>query len=799
MEFKIDEKLRKSTIFAVLEEKCKKSCDYDVISLVNEVYDYSKNKTKTIIKNMPQFTLHDIDHINNMLNIAAKLITKTRLTKLSIPDLMMIIISICLHDIGMAPEETSVQSWKGLIETKDLTVDQNKEKKDFYRFRETHQNIIRDIDELRSVDEHSKADMLENYIISDYIRTTHAERAKKIIAQDWNSKIVYRDTDLTTYLASICFSHNEDSSYILDMESFCICGDDIYLCIPFVAVILRLCDIIDFDPKRTPRVLYSHLAVSNPVSLIEWNKHLSINAWTINSKRLTYSAQCNHPAIEAAIYQFCDLIDNELRNATLIVSNISGEDYEIDTEVYKLPIPPQVNRKKIQAKRDIVTNQPVYRYNDTKFTLSKNQVIDLLMGTKLYGKPDVALRELIQNSIDACHLRGKLAESWQESYTPQIAVSLIKEGKEEYLEVEDNGMGMNQFIIDNYYSNIGSSYYKSNDFYDLVGGLESSFTPISRFGIGILSCFMVSDYLEVNTRRVSDQYQCDDALKLTIEGYDSLFVIVDGERKSPGTSTKLKLRKNHPWESLKDDKFIESVKRIVPNPPFDLVIKTKSKVVKHTKFEKETFDLKQIKDYSWDRTDGISVYRCEFDNQDKGLRGLFDVAVITQNGKVVESINVSSKEVMIDEENYTLSIDIKYGNNSITKHSDSVSVNEKNEVTIDSYTRKIFSSKSLLSIHGIEVPCKLIPDYTTYGEKALINFPLPIAFKIDIYGENDLNLNSARTKVIYDEKWLKFEKDFEDEIFKALESKIGKKRWDKLLKIIEPKSSFEPKITKVAT
>ena len=46
-----------------------------------------------------------------------------------------------------------------------------------------------------------------------------------------------------------------------------------------------LADIIDFDPKRTPSVLFSHLAVKNPVSLNEWKKHQSINAWTISPAR----------------------------------------------------------------------------------------------------------------------------------------------------------------------------------------------------------------------------------------------------------------------------------------------------------------------------------------------------------------------------------------------------------------------------------------------------------------------------------------------------------------------------------
>jgi len=103
---------------------------------------------------------------------------------------------------------------------------------------------------------------------------------------------------------------------------------------------------------------------------------------------------------------------------------------------------------------------------------------------------------LLQNSIDACLLRQKLSELWGIEYTPKVKVSLYTKNNVDYLQVSDNGVGMNQHIIDNYYTNIGCSYYSSREFSDLMVSFKSSFTPISRFGIGILSCFMVCDSME---------------------------------------------------------------------------------------------------------------------------------------------------------------------------------------------------------------------------------------------------------------------------------------------------------------
>jgi hypothetical protein len=237
---------------------------------------------------MPEFTLHDETHIYNMLRIIDKIIPIQTMEELSIPDLLMLILAVFLHDIGMAPEEKYIVAWKGQLPSDVSDGKLNKDVDIFRRFRMTYTHQLSDIERLNAQGEYSKAQILEDYIITEYIRTNHSIRAKQIIANHWTGKILYQDTDLTEDLASICFSHNENYTYLLNMETFRLCGQDTYLCLPFVAVILRLADIIDFDPKRTPPVLFSHLAVRNPVSLIEWRKHQSVNAWSISSNKLVF-------------------------------------------------------------------------------------------------------------------------------------------------------------------------------------------------------------------------------------------------------------------------------------------------------------------------------------------------------------------------------------------------------------------------------------------------------------------------------------------------------------------------------
>lgn len=466
-------------------------------------------------------------------------------------------------------------------------------------------------------------------------------------------------------------------------------------------------------------------------------------------------------------------------------SNLSDDGMGINMETYKIPLPPQVDRRKIQAKKDIISGKPIYRYHDTKFSLSKKQIIDLLMGTKLYGKPEVALRELLQNSIDACLLRQKLSELWGIEYTPKVKVSLYTKNNVDYLQVSDNGVGMNQHIIDNYYTNIGCSYYSSREFSDLMVSFKSSFTPISRFGIGILSCFMVCDSMEVTTRRIRERFECDEALHVSIEGYESLFVISDSDKKDPGTDTILTLRPVHPWDRMDEDEFVQCIKGIVPNPAVQIEIETDKRSESYSSDYFDDLDLSPLLDYSWNNTKNIRKIDIDLTCEEYGFKGRGCIGILIKNDMPVEEIEILSKDVEIDGEIYTLSSSVKYKNNCITETSTSISVDEDGEIDTNTSWSERFKSKSSLSIHGIEVPYNLFPNYSNKMSKAVLNILFPFSFRLDIGVNSDLNLNSARDQIIYDEKWLTFEENLYQVICKRLKEQLSLSDWERLNEIIQ--------------
>ena len=100
-----------------------------------------------------------------------------------------------LHD------ETHILAWKNQLSDIDSNEELEKERERFARFRLTYTHQLSDIERLLMERDYAKAQLLEDFIITEYIRTTHSMRAREIIATYWDGKIVYQDTDMTEDLA----------------------------------------------------------------------------------------------------------------------------------------------------------------------------------------------------------------------------------------------------------------------------------------------------------------------------------------------------------------------------------------------------------------------------------------------------------------------------------------------------------------------------------------------------------------------------------------------------------------------
>ena len=176
--------LQKSAIYTELEQKCSKK-DAEVIALVDSAVEYAILRTKTIIKHMGEFTLHDSSHLFRVLYLMEKLMPESMIKNLSVPELMLLILSAFFHDIGMAPSEKQVLTWKKIWDTDPkLEVDELADYDEFKRFylaRPDQQEIIQ---QLISAGNSSQVDNIKSYLITEFIRKLHSDRARDIIEKD---------------------------------------------------------------------------------------------------------------------------------------------------------------------------------------------------------------------------------------------------------------------------------------------------------------------------------------------------------------------------------------------------------------------------------------------------------------------------------------------------------------------------------------------------------------------------------------------------------------------------------------
>ncbi len=169
-----------------------------------------------------------------------------------------------------------------------------------------------------------------------------------------------------------------------------------------------------------------------------------------------------------------------------------------------------------------------------------------IVANSLYSRKEVFLRELISNASDACdRLRYEAITSPAlAAGDSEFRVVLRPDEKARTLTIWDNGIGMTrQDLIDNLgtIARSGSAAFAEQLAARKSDGAEKTddVSLIGQFGVGFYSAFIVSDKVEVISRRAGQA----DAWRWTSDGQGT-FTIVEAERNGRGTTIVLHVRKD---------------------------------------------------------------------------------------------------------------------------------------------------------------------------------------------------------------------------------------------------------------
>lgn len=485
----------------------------------------------------PTYTLHNHLHALNVVRLMDALLG-ANVDSITPLEGAILILSAFLHDIGMVFTEE---------ERQDLESEQQ-----FERFLKQHPEAFVILKESGEVTAH---------LAEWYCRWVHPVRVHRYLASLDEKEISWGHISIERHLGVVCESHGMDAASLRNLDEL---GSDFLgkADLLFCAIILRLADILDFDHSRSPDEVYKYLGLSKretarkSMSDVEWRKHLCSGGFIFppaDARNPRYALKViagpDHPAVEHDIREFLDIIENEMKQCASLL-RYSAEKWRTHL------LPQSINREDIISKG--------YKYGEYRFTLEQDQILNLLMGENLYADPYVFIRELVQNAIDATRHRIFYEYSrGNTQYRPEPIKLSTWNDKDGYqwVRVDDSGMGMNEDLIINYLLKVGRSYYRSAQFKAEIlryeGPKKFDFMPISRFGIGMLSCFIVGDLAELSTRRVTlNPYEAY-GLRLSMSGLRSFYTL--NVEKLGHRSSSMPNRLNEREAYRKNDAFGTSV------------------------------------------------------------------------------------------------------------------------------------------------------------------------------------------------------------------------------------------------
>ncbi|GAA3807637.1 hypothetical protein ACFS5L_28295 [Streptomyces phyllanthi] len=203
-------------------------------------------------------------------------------------------------------------------------------------------------------------------------------------------------------------------------------------------------------------------------------------------------ADCRHPAVVAALTEHTQRFESLLRVvrrtgapefARLPLYTWADEIREVDEKGVRVPVGGVI-----------------------RFRLDEERVQELLMGENLYRDRSLAIRELYQNALDACRYRrarSRAADGF-DSYKGRIEFTqgFDKDERRHYLECRDNGVGMDELTLSEVFSKAGVRFTDLPRYREERQEWEDrgiTLSPNSRFGIGVLSYFMLADEVRVTT------------------------------------------------------------------------------------------------------------------------------------------------------------------------------------------------------------------------------------------------------------------------------------------------------------
>lgn len=495
------------------------------VALVGDILQLSR------LPFFPDYTDHGAPHLDKVLQISDKLIGDAARELFSAEDVAVLTFSILLHDLALHVSEAGFQSllrapnwansWRDFLNTAKHWDDRKLVQVFGADKAGAPLALVKDpFDHYRNLTESDRK------LIGEFIRRHHPQLAYEFAMAGFpgtDGRVIPFgpfDQDLRELAGIVARSHGyplRDGIRQLEQKQFNKLEHGNVHPV-FLMGILRVADFLDLGDNRAPLVAFAYQEFKSPLSMREWrtNQAFRTISWANPDPESIFI-----PAKPTDVYSYL-----ELKQWLAAIQSELDMDWAVFGEVYAAHPKFSCLGLTIRRVRSNVTDDSAGFAKNALFVpmrvelgVAGPDVLKLFI-EPLYGDyPEIGIRELMQNSVDAVRERWEFEK--QHNLTDQapsklqgdVVIWLDDPNKSgvTMLSVCDRGIGMTEEVIVNYFLKAGASFRRSiawkkefeSEDAATEGHSKSRVLRSGRFGIGVLAAFLLGDEIEVLTRHIT--------------------------------------------------------------------------------------------------------------------------------------------------------------------------------------------------------------------------------------------------------------------------------------------------------
>jgi len=321
-----------------------------------------------------------------------------------------------------------------------------------------------------------------NPVLHSFLRKNHSQRGGLYISQ--NNDSLKLPANLIYLLHKLMEAHNLSINELDVQLGKRFAAGEKEIDLKQLACILCIADSIEFSETRVIEGVLDMLkekmkVEDDPLILLSYQHNLQSlnigNGVAIGSDgKIIFTGTFDDPDVLSLAHNTIDLIENWIRDYTDI-------DFQSKTKRLIIRSDSVIRELKIVG----------WDFERIGIRIKKENIIDLISSNSTWSSDQaIAIRELLQNSVEACRFR-MFHSSSADNYHPQICITLDPDKKS--ISISDNGCGMSRNVILNNFLTVGNSRSFDPSYKD------QNYSSLARFGIGFWSVFTIAEKAIIHT------------------------------------------------------------------------------------------------------------------------------------------------------------------------------------------------------------------------------------------------------------------------------------------------------------